>query len=108
MGKGQIRTAPAAAALVLTALAALTTAGWSFAQQPAQPPSTPPTTAPNAGARAGGGAAPVAVDDSTPRGALKMLLSAMQSADTEKLHVLLVAHSPLEERMVDAIAKRAD
>jgi len=107
MRKGQM--------LTLAALAALTTAGWSLAQPRQQQPSpqqpnarqpqpavAPPSTGPNAAA------APVALDDATPRGALKVLLSAMQTADADKLHALLLARSPLEERMVDAIVKRAD
>jgi hypothetical protein len=87
MRKGRMLTL----ATVVTALLALAApAAWSVA------PATHPASA------------PVAVDDSTPRGALKMLLSAMQSADADKLHALLVSRSPLEQRMVDAIVKRAD
>lgn len=89
MRNGRTLTYATVAAAALLALAPAPVA-WSVA-----PPTQPAS-------------APVAVDDSTPRGTLKMLLSAMQAGDADKLHALLVARSPLEQRMVDAIVKRAD
>src|SRR3954471_7853982 len=96
MGKGRVA--------LLAAAAALAAAGWSLGQsrsrgERAAPP--PPTTAPAAAPR-------VPADESTPRGTLKGLLGARQAADEQKLKSIFLTHSLLEERMVEAIVKRAD
>jgi len=96
MGRGRVAIWAAATALAV--------AGLSFAQSRSRDRAAsapPPATAPAAGPR-------VAADESTPRGTLKVLLGAMQDADEQKLKSILMSHSPLEERMVDAIVKRAD
>jgi hypothetical protein len=46
----------------------------------------------------------VPIDPSTPRGALKSLVSAMESGDTDKIKSLIATTNPSEDKMVAAMA----
>ncbi|MGH7175828.1 MAG: hypothetical protein ACREJC_00480 [Tepidisphaeraceae bacterium] len=49
----------------------------------------------------------VPIDPSTPRGALKALLSAMQVGDVEAIRARIMISSPAEDQMVSAMARMA-
>ena len=55
---------------------------------------TMPTSAPS-----------VAIDPSTPRGALKSLINAMETGDGDKLRSLIATTNPSEDKMVSAMAE---
>ena len=71
--------------------------------QTTMPNPTPPTQPP---ATAAASAPVIPVDTSTPRGALKTLLTAMQSGDAEGIKKVIYAASPTEEQLIDAMAHR--
>ena len=50
---------------------------------------------------------PIPADSSTPRGALKALVGAMQAGDVPKIKSLIATTNPTEEKMVDAMAMMA-
>jgi hypothetical protein len=50
----------------------------------------------------------VSVDQSTPRGTLKVLTSAMESGDGAKIRAVFQAETPLEEQMATAMSQMAE
>jgi hypothetical protein len=71
------------------------------------PPTQPPATA-GMGATSAPASAPVVpINTSTPRGALKTLLTAIQTGDPQGIKKVIHTSTPVEEKMVDALAHRA-
>jgi hypothetical protein len=67
---------------------------WSQTTAPASDAAAPTTQA-------------IAADSSTPRGALKALVGAMQAGDAPSIHKLISTTNPTEQKMVDAMADMA-
>jgi hypothetical protein len=71
------------------------------------PPTQPPATAVSPSTGPASAAAVVPVNTATPRGALKTLLTAIQSGDPQGITKVIHTATPIEDKMVDALAHRA-
>lgn len=104
--------------IALMAAFIVNTSAWCTAQE--APPATPAAPVPAETTPSDAATAPadavttapattqaVPVDQTTPRGALKVLASAMEAGDKEKILGVFHTTSPLEERMASAMAEMA-
>ena len=78
-----------------------------LAQPTTQPNPMPPTQPPTTAGTAPTSAPVVPVNTATPRGALKMLLTAIQTGDPEGIKKVIHTTTPVEEKMVEALSHRA-
>lgn len=92
------RCSAVAAAIGGVIVSALATAQSTTPTPPSAPPSTAASTQPTS---------VVPAEPTTPRGALKALVGALQMGDKEKIKSLVAATNPTEEKMVDAMASQS-
>jgi len=109
MSNKSVRSCVLAAAATVGMVAAVASAAPppSGGMLPGEPQS-PPATQPAAAGAAAPTSAPVAVNQDTPRGTLKVLTSAGANGDRTMFRKVIATTNPSEEKVVDAAANQAE